>query len=129
MDSNTFAKLPDFGEVLRVGFPYMSSLETLDYDEPKDSYINKKTILKQCSLMLKSSQSFWVGSNENDLIEAKIRDQVGYDETVDLVTGRVIVDFAGTFSYGAAGFLRSIDPLPLTISALGFTIDAKEMGK
>jgi hypothetical protein len=150
MDSNTYAKLPDFGEVIRVGFPYMSSIETLDYDEPKDSYINKKTILKQCSLMLKSSQSFWVGSqdpgdnlsspqnmpgsnhatdNVFGLTEAKIRDQAGYDSTVDLVTGRVLVNFAGTFTYGAAGFVRSLDPLPLTISALGFTIDAKEMGK
>jgi len=150
LDSNTYAKLPDFGEVLRVGFPYMSSIETLDYDEPKDSYINKKTILKQCSLMLKSSQSFWVGSqdpgdnlsspqnmpgsnhatdNVFGLTEAKIRDQAGYDSSVDLVTGRVLVNFAGTFTYGAAGFVRSLDPLPLTISALGFTIDAKEMGK
>lgn len=141
-NSQTWFLLPDFGEVIHVGFPYMSSLQTLDYDEPKDSYIDKITILKRLTCMVKSSQNFWVGtqlpesngdnvtgSNTFELTESKLREHAGYDKVSDIITGRVLVDFSGNFEYGSGGVVRSIDPVPLTISAIGSTIDAKSMGK
>jgi hypothetical protein len=92
--------------------------------------------------MVKSSQNFWVGtqlpesngdnvtgSNTFELTESKLREHAGYDKVSDIITGRVLVDFSGNFEYGSGGVVRSIDPVPLTISAIGSTIDAKSMGK
>lgn len=143
--------IPEPAVVIIIGFPYFSDLETLNFDqEPKDSLINKKTRLKQAACMVNSTQGFWVGDknpNTNPsapqnqmgpiqnpdyhygLIEAKIREIAGYDSSVDLTTGLVLVDFSGDFGYGSNLFIRSLDPIPCNFSAVGFSVDMPSIGK
>ena len=143
--------LPQPAVVVIVGKPYFSDFETLDLDQdPKDSAINKKTALKQAVGMVTSTQGYWVGSENPDtnkqapqnlpgppqtpsyiygLTETKIRDSADYDSSVDMVTGRVLTDFSGTFDYGARLFVRSPDPIPCNFSAIGFAVATPSVGK
>jgi hypothetical protein len=143
--------IPRPAVVIYVGLPYFSDLETLDFDDPKgDSLINKKTHLKQAVCMVTSTQGYWVGTENPDtnkqspqnlpgptqspnytfgLIESKVRDSAGYDSASDLVTGRIVTDFAGEWGYGSKLFIRCVDPIPCNFSAIGFAVDMPSIGK
>ncbi|MGH2612063.1 MAG: hypothetical protein ACRDFB_03315 [Rhabdochlamydiaceae bacterium] len=151
IDTYKIYQLPIFGSVNRVGLPFKSDIQTLDFDiQEPDSLVDKKTIVKRVSCLVKDTQGFWAGVQNPDtnreapqnqagptqtpdytfgLIEAKVRKNSGYDSPVDIITGRMLVDIAGKFDYGSNVFIRSIDPIPCEITALGSSIDIQSMGR
>lgn len=111
--------------VVHVGLPYISDLETLDIDTVNgETMIDKKKLIGKVVLMVEKTRGLFVGTQppEDDdtdplenLNEAKIRDDEGYDDPIALKTGTIEVLVDAKWNNNGRVFIRQVDPLPSTI--------------
>lgn len=114
--------------VIHVGLPYLSDLETLDIDTSQgESLIGKKKRVSRVTVSCVESRGIWAGpkppTDDDDdplenLTEKKIRDEEGYDDPVALLTGDAEVIIRPNWNSNGRVFVRQVDPLPLTITAI-----------
>jgi len=142
--------LPENYAVIHVGLPYLADLETLDIDDPKgETFIDKKMKANRFLSYVKNTQDFYVGHKNPDtnprspqnqpvpgttnlvygLIESGKRKDENYDNPTALKTGRILTQVPSSFDYGASIFIRSIDPMPCNLEAIGVQADFQTGGK
>ncbi len=119
--------LDDYVVSPRVGLPYLSDLETLGIDSARAPMADKNKLVTALILEVVEARGIWSGtsrpSDDSDdptegLYEAKIRNAEGYDEAIDALTGRVEIGVDGSWNENGRAFIRQLDPLDLTISAV-----------
>jgi hypothetical protein len=120
--------LPKCYGVIHVGLPYISDIETLDIDTPNGEGIaDKKVLINEVTAQCVESRSFFIGPkppSDDDadplekMTQVKIRENEGYDEPNDLVTGKVKLKIQGQWNSNGRIFIRNIDPVPVTIAAI-----------
>ena len=118
--------LPGFYTVVHAGLPYVSDIQTLNIDTDQgESLANKKINIQQVTAMLEKSAGGWFGAKPpkegggplGGLRELKLRDEEGYNDPVNLKTGKVGITIKSEWSNGSV-FIRQVDPLPLTVLSI-----------
>lgn len=114
--------------VIHVGLPYLSDSETLDVDTANgEAVVDKRTNITEVSLRLHKSRSCWIGSSPpsddnvnplEGLTELKIRNIENYDSPVSLKSDIVNVQIESHWNSNGRVFIRNVDPVPLTITAI-----------
>lgn len=111
-----------------VGLPFTSDIETLDIDTPQgETLADKKMLIQGLSVFLEESRGVWVGAKPpsddsvnalEGLRELKLRDTEGYDDSVDLLTGKDDINITGEWNNNGRVFIRQVDPIPMTILSI-----------
>jgi hypothetical protein len=111
--------------VLRMGLPYISDMRTIAVDTTQgETMLGKKKRVKSVTAFVEKTRGVWMGTKPptddavdplEGLTELKLRDTEGYDEPVDLATGKVDTAVEGTFDDDGSIFIRQVDPLPMSI--------------
>jgi len=115
-------------QVIHVGIPVTSDIETLDIDSAQgETMVDKRKNISRVSIRMEDSRGVWVGSSApsddssdplEGLTELKIRDSEGYDEPVNLTTGIVDVNIRPEWNSNGRVFIRQVDPVPMTILSI-----------
>ncbi len=115
-------------EVLHIGLPYVSDLETLDIEtaDPFQNLTGKQKLIRYVVAAVNKSREFYAGDTlpSSDASTTGLRQMIpldadqSYDETPELTTEVVEVPVPGTWDKGGRMVLRQIDPLPLTVLAV-----------
>lgn len=129
--SNGSITLPKAYGIIHVGIPITADIETLDIDTVQNETISdKQKTVNRVSVRVVNSRGLWAGSEapSNDavdpvegLVEFKLRDTETMDEPVSLKTDVIDVVIQPQWNSNGRIFLRQIDPVPATISAI--TVD------
>jgi hypothetical protein len=124
----TLALGADCYGVIHIGLPYMSDLETLEIDSANSETVaDKNKIFTKVSLHMEKTRGVWVGedapSDDDDdplegLVELKIRNAEGYNDSVTLLTGVEGTIIEGGWQKNGRVFVRQVDPLPMTVLAV-----------
>lgn len=114
--------------VIHVGIPYTSDVETLDIDTPSgETLADKQKITGEVTLYVEKTRGLWLGSRPPEdeatdflggLTEIKARLFEGYDQPVDLTTGKMDIILRTEWNSNGRIFLRQTDPVPATILAI-----------
>lgn len=113
--------------VVHVGLPFVSDLETLDIDS-QPTLTGKKKIVKRVHAWVQDTRGLWMGpqppTDDDDnptefLTEAKPRDPGdSYDSPPSLHTDTIEQEILGEWTSNGRVFIRQLDPVPATISAI-----------
>lgn len=114
--------------VIHVGLPYTSDFESLDIDTVQGETIaDKSKNTGKVTLYVEKTRGLWLGASApvdeatdflGGLTEIKARLFEGYDQPVDLSTGKMDVIIRSEWNSNGRIFLRQTDPIPATILAL-----------
>ncbi len=114
--------------VIHVGLPIIADIETLNIDTTQgESMADKKKLISHFTAWLEKSRGLWAGpkppsDDDTDplegLFEMKIREDETQDEPVDLFTGTKTDLIRSEWNSNGRVFIRQIDPVPLSISAI-----------
>ena len=105
--------------VIHVGLPITADIETLDIDNPQGpSMADKRKNVNKLTMFVESSRGIFAGPDEDRLYEVKARNDEGYDEPVDLETGKVEINISSDWNSSGKVLIRQIDPLPLAVLAI-----------
>lgn len=111
--------------VIHVGLPITSDIELLDIDTVNgETLSDKKMLVNRVTAFVHDTRGLWVGGEEPDddgiegLYEIKARDMEGYDEPVDLATGKQDINIQSSWNSNGRVFLRQIDPVPMAVLAV-----------
>lgn len=105
--------------VIHAGLPITADFETLDIDTPQGSSLSdKKKNISRVTLFVESSRGIFVGTDETNLTEVKVREDEPYDAPVALATGTVDLNIASEWNSKGSIFIRQIDPVPLSVLAV-----------
>lgn len=107
--------LDNYSDVLHIGLPITSEIQTLDLDiaGPGDNAADKLNLVQGVTVIVKNTRGLWAGSNER-LFEFKIREDEPYDDFVSPVTGKIDVNCDASWGNGRVRIVQ-IDPLPCNI--------------
>lgn len=117
--------------VIHVGLPITSDIETLDIDSnSSETLVNKNKIIQEVTLYAESSRGGFIGAKPpsddavdplEGLTEIKIRDDEGYNDPVNLTTGKMEVLIKPEWNSNGRIFVRQVDPLPMKILSISPT--------
>jgi hypothetical protein len=117
--------LGDFYTHVFVGLPYLSDLETLDIDTPSGASMKGQHIdITRLGLMLMESRALWGGheppSNDGvDPLEGLHELPMPTDPNYEvLMNGYQDENITSNWTDGGRVFIRSVDPVPLTVLAI-----------
>lgn len=117
----------DAAAVIHVGLPYITDVETLDFDtaERLNSMADKNLLTNRFNARVLKTSSFFAGSKEPEgddylegLNEVKVREYEDYDDANELKTGLAEVAIEASYRAGGRVFARQVDPLPMNILSL-----------
>lgn len=102
---------------VHIGLPYVSDVESLDYEyKTKTGTVqDKKRYIDSVILKLENTRSLWAGPSEDLLNELFFRTSESYGEPTKLFSGDKELSLEKSNSGGGRLFFRNIDPLPFTI--------------
>lgn len=113
--------------VVHVGLPYLCDLETLDIDVAEgESLASRKKSVGKVTLHTEKTRGVFIGrkapsDDETDalenLYEAKVRNEEGYDDPVALATGTIDVIIQPGWDSNGRVFIRQVDPVPISVLA------------
>lgn len=114
--------------VIHVGLPFISDLETLDIDLPQgETLVDKMKVVSKVTMHVEKTRGVFVGpqppSDDDEdplesLVEVKVRNAEGYDQPVELATGKIDVIIEPNWNSNGRVFIRQVDPLPMAILAV-----------
>ncbi len=126
--TNGAVTLDNTHSVIHVGLPYISDIQTLNIDTVQsETLVDKKTLITSVTIETEKTRGIFAGNRPptdddddpiENLYELKIRNLEGYDEPVDLLTGKAKIDINSTWNDNGRVFLRQVDPLPMTILSI-----------
>ena len=109
--------LPFEAEKVHVGLAYTSDLETLQLDAGGELMGRKKSV-SSITLRLYKTRGAWVGPDEDNLTEMKLRTDEVWGAPIALFTGDKDMVLTGKWSDTYKLFVRNTDPVPITVLAL-----------
>jgi hypothetical protein len=102
--------------VVHVGLPYVSDLETLDWDSPNgETLLDKQRLVQAVAIMFQESRGGYAGFDEDHLVAMKQRTTEPLGQPVRLQSGIFDVPVPGKWDYRGRIMIRQADPLPMTI--------------
>jgi len=103
-----------------VGLPYTCDLWTLDlnYNTQAGPIQDKHRQVKTVLLKLRKSRTCWVGPNADRLSEIKFRTTEPNGVPIDLYTGTKEIEIYAGEERSSRVFVRTYEPLPLTVQAI-----------
>lgn len=106
--------------LVHVGLPYVSDLRTLDVNFTDDlgTSQGRKRQVPKVTIKVQDTRGFWAGSNENNLIEDKIRDQSMGQGPIPLYTADREIRLDSGYNTSGEVLIRNVDPIPLTVLAV-----------
>jgi hypothetical protein len=108
--------------VIHVGLPYESDLQTLPITINIDGAgQGRRKNINKATLRVFQSGGIFVGPDEDNLVEAKLRTTQPYGEPPGLRTDEVDVDLMPKWVNSGQVFIRQVDPLPLSV--VGLTLE------
>lgn len=117
--------LPKPYVVIHVGLPIVCDIETLNIDMSQTETIaDKKKFISKLTMMIEKTRGIWAGNSEpadnglTGLEEYKARDLEGYESPILLKTGTISIQLRPEWNSNGRIFVRQVDPLPMTISAV-----------
>lgn len=121
--------LPAPASVVHVGLPYVSDLETLDWEDPNaETLLDKRKLVQGVTLLVQDTRGGWAGCPKVDddgtaawlakyMSEIKQRAAEDYGEATRVRTGTFELNTSGTWGEKGRILVRQRDPLPMTILA------------
>lgn len=119
---------------IHVGLPILAEMETLNIDTAQsETLIDKKKLITQISMWVERTRAIWAGSARpkddetpitgltQDLVEAKVRADEGYDDPVSELTGVIELGIQSQWNDNGRVILRQIDPVAAAISTISPT--------
>lgn len=106
--------------VVHAGLPITADFETLDMNVIGGETVrDKQKIVDRVTLVVEASKGILAGESfdADDLLEYKQRNDEGYDEPVELLTGQAAINISSTWGTGGRVCVRQSSPLPLAILA------------
>lgn len=124
--TNGIATLPEPYGVIQIGLPIIADLETLEIDVPEgQSLATKQKLINQVTIHVEKTRGLFVGDRPptdddtdplENLKEIKLRDSSeGYENPVELFTGKADVIINASYNNNGRVFIRQVDPLPASI--------------
>lgn len=114
--------------VIHVGLPITADIETLDIDTGSgETLVERNKLINTVTLYVESSRGGFVGGAPpsddttdplEGLTEFKMRNNEGYDESINLRTGKHDVIIESRWNSNGRVFIRQVDPLPLKILSI-----------
>lgn len=110
--------------VIHAGLPYISDLETLDFDTPQGSSIkDRKRNVNKLGIVTEETVGLFAGMDEpgstetavGGLQELKVRERENLNDPNTPVTGLLDVNIESTWNHNGRIFIRQVDPLPATV--------------
>jgi len=119
--TNAQITLPSPASRVHIGLGYISDLETMEFEFPTETgntVQDKRRDVDSVVLRLENTRALSVGPSVDKLREIAFRDGEDYDTPARLFTGdKVEILDAGQEREGRV-FMRNVDPLPVTITAI-----------
>lgn len=112
--------LPVGGLQITVGLPYTALIETLPLAFQSGSGWTVARPQQAAKVILKvvNSCNIFAGPNEDSLFEIKQRELEDYGDPIDLFTGNLEVNMAGTSQKETIVVVQSTDPTPFHVAAV-----------
>lgn len=119
--------LPVTAQVIHVGLPFVSDLETHDPEiMESETMMNKRMAINSVTLFLKKSLGGWIGrggppadTSQSGLSKVTIVDSDSNAPAAGATfTGKVTTPIEASFNNNGRILVRQIDPLPMTILSL-----------
>ena len=107
-------------EKVKVGLPYTSYMETLDFvgalqgDTTQDKLKDVKSVV----VSLEETRALWFGPSSDRLVEVAFRENEDYGDPTNLFNGDKEIFLEAGATRESRAYIRNTDPLPLTITAL-----------
>ncbi len=112
--------LDNAAELVHVGLPYISELETLNIDiaDDRGASQGRKKIVGETTLHFKDTRGAWVGTDEDDIREITFTDEADGDNPPDLFTGKKSITFPDNYRKEKRILVRQTAPLPVTVLSI-----------
>jgi hypothetical protein len=119
--------LPYAGGVVHAGLPYVSQLQSLNFNvQGQPSIRNVMKTVTRASVVVDESQPFYAGPSFDNLTQCSLREFEQYGQPTDLFTGVVPVFMPTEPSDNAALCIQMSDPAPLTVLGWQAEVDMGE---
>lgn len=116
---NGTVTLPAEASVITVGLPIDAHVQTLPIPARlQTQHYGMKFHINRVWLRVVESKGFWIGPEEDHLVEIKQRKTEAAGTAVNLASDRLDITPYGAWTSNGQLFISQTDPLPLTISAL-----------
>jgi hypothetical protein len=114
---------------IHIGLPYICDMGTLDIDTINGETLMDKAInIGQITAFFKQTWGGFLGAKfptgtdaKEDLYEMKLRNDEGYDETTDLLTGKKSTQIKGYWNNNGRGVIRQLEPAPISVLSLSLS--------
>ena len=118
--------MENHAEIIHVGLPYVSDAQTLDLEVlGQETLADKKKQINQVTLLVESSRGIWAGEpnedgtvNPDHLYEHAQRTPGDEYDTIEGVTGKVVISMSASWNTGGRVHIRQRDPLPMSLLAV-----------
>jgi len=114
--------------LVHVGLPYTSDLETLDVNLSDNMGVSqgRQRIIPRVVVSVWKSRGLFIGPNEDNLDEVPLRDQTDLENPIALYTGNVDMTMPSGYDTTGHVFIRNTDPIPLTVLAIMPEVELSE---
>ena len=121
--------LPNAGGVVHVGLPYVSQLQSLNFNvQGQDSIRNKMKVPQRLSVVVDQSALFYVGTDFVTMSQSVAREFENFGQPTALHTGVLHTLMPAQPSDDATVCLQMSDPAPLTVLSWMADVDVGEPG-
>jgi hypothetical protein len=109
--------LPNAAEVVHIGLPYTTIIETLDPEirAENGTTVGEPKNISHVTLYLRETRGLRVGPTERELVEVKFPPPEHWNEAPPLFTGMAKVVIKGHHRDEATIVFEQADPLPMTV--------------
>ncbi len=108
--------LPQAGSVVHIGLPYVSELQTLDFDNGRNQGMKQK--ISRVTVRLLETRGGLIGPDANNLLPIPYRAGEDYNQPTDLFSGDKDQSLTASWGKTCKLTIRQSSPLPITILAL-----------
>ncbi len=103
---------------IHIGRQYLSDVQTLDPEIPKQDSPGKPKTAAQTGLKLEETRGGFFGQNEDELYEIPERELELWGDPTDLFTGQTEAFMPPGWTDEGSIFIRQSDPLPMSLLAI-----------
>jgi hypothetical protein len=127
VSSSGTVSLPYAGGVVHAGLPYVSQLQSLNFNiQNQPSIRNVMKTITRASVVVDESLPFFAGPSFDNLTQCSLREFEAYGQPTDLFTGVVPVFMPTQSSDDAVLCIQMSDPAPLTVLGWQAEVDMGE---
>ena len=121
--------LPNAGGVVHAGLPYVSQLQSLNFNiQGQPTIRNNNKTVSRVSVTIDNSAPFYVGPSFDNLVECPLREWKNFGQPTALHTGVVSIQVPSVPSDDLTTCVQMSDPAPLTVLGWIHDVDVGDKG-